>query len=223
MGKVCLIRFAILVLTAFGVVAAQESAEIKQIIASSLEPDLRDSTTRNLLTILQLSLDNVKANSEKIHKLGKNLTPEQKRFLVEDFMMLKNKPVAPFLINSLMGCGIGSFIQGDVSGGVIQLVLEGIGACMFTLSLSSVTSSGTIEDALVHTGVGYTGIGVMFSGWAIGVIKPWMYASKKANELRELLAASVYENNVSLNMNPISHHDRKPMLQVSIPIVAVHF
>ena len=76
--------------------------------------DTSEQHAENITNILKAS--GLKKSFEQIRTESAYLSFTQKELL---FSLYKNKPLAPFLLNGLIGLGVGSFIQNDyLSGGL---------------------------------------------------------------------------------------------------------
>lgn len=83
---------------------------------STVEPDFYDVSmmlnNTKKLTDVQISLIGEKAA---------NLSPQQRYMLFESH---KQSATMPFVLNFIVGAGIGSFVQGDTKGGTIGLIAD---------------------------------------------------------------------------------------------------
>jgi hypothetical protein len=101
-------------------------------------------------------------NQSKIEELSKDLSSTEKLTLYSQY---KKDQWVPFLINFLVGCGVGSFVEGDTTGGVIALGsdLAGI-ACM----LVGAVAKDLPSDSNITNGLG---VGAMLFGYILVVIR----------------------------------------------------
>jgi hypothetical protein len=177
--------------------------------------DIKDSRSANnsvnntsAFVTVNLMLSDVKKNQYKIKELSKQLTPEQKMMLVDSYKS-KHSAVAPFILNLLISCGIGSFVQGDITSGLLILFGEGSGIILMCQSDATTEICGTVVYLLSYIG---------------GLIDPWVYASGKNRELETLLVSSYYQNK---NYNEYAFGNNpgniKPSMRIDIPVVGFQF
>ena len=107
----------------------------------------------------------------------------------------KVDPWGPFVINLLLGAGIGSFVQGDTTGGLIVLGGEVVGIGLVIAGATSDPYSGSGGDG----GSGLIIVGVAALGVAriLGLIFPFTYANAANEKLRMDLGISA--SSVSLS------------------------
>ena len=101
-----------------------------------------------------------------------------------------DKKWAAFILNWLLGAGIGSFVQGDTAGGLVGLCGEAAGLILLLVG-------ATPEEQLIYhhgydtgyytTGItypnerlAYVGLGVFFSTRVFELIRPFNYASRSS-------------------------------------------
>ena len=108
----------------------------------------------------------------------------------------KVDPWGPFVINLLLGAGIGSFVQGDTTGGLIVLGGEVVG---IGLVIAGVTSSDPYSGSDSGGGSGLIIVGAAALGVAriLGLIFPFTYANAANEKLRMDLGISA--SSVSLS------------------------
>jgi hypothetical protein len=122
----------------------------------------------------------------------------------------KKDAAVPFLVNFIVGFGIGSYIEGDPYGGTIQLIgsLAGLGtyvcgAVLLTraeTSMNSILLSGgsvynsMIPGAIVMAAGALDMIGFGIFGW----IRPWVFAGEYNSKLQSLFMPK----SVSINVEP---------------------
>lgn len=116
-------------------------------------------------------------NADKISEASKSLTQEQKLLLYSD---LKKDSTGPFLLNFLIGCGVGSFVQGDTSTGWSFVVCSLIGAGMILIAPK-------INDSSVRAAMPFIGYELLIGTKIAECIAPFTYANKFNNKLKEAL------------------------------------
>ncbi len=127
----------------------------------------------DFLYIQMLIKKDLHRHKDEILKRSVNLTNNQKLFLLSD---KKSKPALPFVLNLMAGFGIGSWVQGDETGGVIGTVGGVLGLGMMYTSDSSKPA----------------GAAVFLVSWIADLILPWTYASRYNSDLRYALGDSDY-------------------------------
>jgi len=118
--------------------------------------------------------------------LSSDLSPRERTMLLESN---KQSPTVPFVVNLLVGYGIGSFVQGDKTGGTIALIGDLVSLGVFytgyaeaLLAVSDGSSDGT------------QGSGLMLAG-AVGMLvfriyeltRPFSFASDYNNAVSKAL------------------------------------
>jgi len=155
--------------------------------------------------------EDLEKNKEEIQKESFHITPLDRELLYE-----KNKIVSAIgsaALNVLPGFGLGSYIQGDIAFGVTQSVLE-LTTIMFVNLIweyerkcyDDNTDCYNKYQKKVDT-FGYIATGTILTNFAIGLIRPFVYQSKKNKALKEALNINDdYEENVenfSLSIDPL--------------------
>lgn len=92
----------------------------------------------------------------------------------------KSEPIVPFVLNLVPGIGIGSFVQGDVGGGLIALLGEAGGVAIIAVGAGD-------------TGLEWVGLGVLLATRVFALIQPFSYADTFNEQLREELGLSVVD------------------------------
>ena len=100
----------------------------------------------------------------------------------------------PFVLNLTLGFGVGSFVQGDSTGGAILLVGEAIG---IGLALAGGVNFFGERQALVYGGLVLVSVARL-----AGLAFPFTYANATSEKLRRDLGISV--SSVSLNENGLN-------------------
>lgn len=122
-------------------------------------------------------------NEDRIRRSATGLSDSQRTNL---YMASEVSAGGPFALNLLLGAGIGSFVQGDTTGGLIGLGGELTGLALILAG----------EDSAPVT------IGaILFVGTRIfELVRPWTYASSHNAALRRALLAS--EDGPSFQLSP---------------------
>ncbi|QFP42423.1 P13 family porin (plasmid) [Borrelia miyamotoi] len=115
----------------------------------------------------------------------------------------KKDILAPFLLNFFFGFGIGSFVQGDITGGLLVLgseilSLSLVGCGIYSLSQHTGTSTPTLGLSLVSLG------GITFFVTRIAeMIIPFTYASSYNRKLQEKLGMFLggFKPQFEINLN----------------------
>ena len=129
-------------------------------------------------------------NAEKIEQLSSFLTARQREDLYEDN---SRSGVGPFLLNLLVGFGVGSFWQGDTAVGCIQLFgdIAGFGMMIPGIILS-MKAADKLETSSVGTALtiigGFVTVGVAVPAY----IRPWTFAADKNRKMRRALRVDEY-------------------------------
>ena len=108
------------------------------------------------------------------------------------YELQKVDPWGPFVLNLLLNFGIGSFVQGDTTGGLIVAGGQILGIGLIVAGVSSPDPYGSTTSTLVYVGAG---LAVVTS--VAGYVFPFTYANAANEKLRRDLGISV--SNVSLN------------------------
>lgn len=98
------------------------------------------------------------------------------------YEMQKVDPWGPFVLNLLLPFGIGSFVQGDTTGGLIVAGGQVAGAGLMLVGLTSETPSGAMT---------LIGVGVYSVASIMGLVFPHTYANAANEKLRKDLGIAV--------------------------------
>lgn len=128
------------------------------------------------------------ANHDSISKESENLSDLEKMTL---YSMHEDSPTIPFVVNLLVGGGIGSFIQGDTKGGFTALLTEVIGAGLYVVGFSDAYSSAINngEASAGGTAMMLVGASVLLGGRIYECIRPFSYSKAYNNQLHSALKA----------------------------------
>ena len=125
-------------------------------------------------------------NAKKIERLSPLLTPTQREALYEEHEQFG---VKPFLLNLLIGFGIGSFSQGDRAIGHLQLWGDIVGYGMI-ISGMIMTSSASADDTngmLAGSAVSTIGSLVTLAVAIPACIRAWTFAADTNKAMRRVL------------------------------------
>ncbi|ADY13679.1 P13 family porin [Sphaerochaeta globosa] len=162
---------------------------------------------------INLLLDNSKKLTKEqillISDLSSDLSAMQRNIVYESN---KQTTTTPLVLNLLLGCGIGSFVQGDTYGGTMGLVLDLLSTTLFYTgymqSLEASTrwsSDGTEGSELIIMGA------AMMLGSKIGqLIRPFIYA----NEYNKNLSSAL----MSVSMVPVMDQNKEFGMRVAANI-----
>ncbi|HOT58456.1 MAG TPA: P13 family porin [Spirochaetales bacterium] len=126
--------------------------------------------------------DNLFTNQYAIADLAKDLTGSQKMMIYNQH---KNEPVLPFILNLVLGCGIGSYIQGDTGGGTIALCGDLGGILLVSIGYGS-----------FNAGMFTTGTIVLLASRIYEIVQPFVYSNKYNRVLRTALGMNGVAYNV---------------------------
>ena len=158
------------------------------LIATSVSVFAQDGDT--VLRIDMLINDGLYSNYDEITAESLGLTPEQ-RYQV--FLNNEADAILPFVLNLLVGLGVGSFVQGDIGGGLLGVGLDVGGIAAFTFGYLAFANAaiGAYADPF---NVPTEGLGVMLAGGAIisfsriyQLIRPFTRAQRYNDDLRHAL------------------------------------
>lgn len=126
----------------------------------------------------------------EVQKYSANLSESQKYSIYES---KKSSGTIPFVVNFFLGCGIGSYIQGDVLGGTISLCGDVGGYALIVGGYVSAAASAVSNSSSGLAG----GSAAVIAGGAILLanriftcIRPFTYASSYNKRLSTALYAS---------------------------------
>lgn len=151
------------------------------------------STSNSFSTIQNLLKDGLDENFVEIVECAGNISDMQKRSLYSKF---KKQDVGPCFLN-LAGFGIGSFVQGNIRGGVGQLIVQSVGCVMAGFGYGFAFSGDSPNiDMLI---LGSAGVLAIVAGEAIGAIVPFRFA----REFNEALAQALRLDSADLSVAPL--------------------
>ncbi len=137
--------------------------------------------------------DDLFENEARIRAESKNLDQSQKFMLYGEY---KKDQWVPFLVNFLVGAGIGSFIQGDKTGGTVALVGDLAGLGSIVIGAASYASASSV-DPYTSSGLGLMTVGyiTLFGTRIYELVRPFTYTAKYNSTLKTALN---YFDSVSL-------------------------
>ena len=151
-------------------------------IAALLLPAISNAESSDAYFELYDLLEDPLRNEAEIRAKNSELTESQRRQLIREFRTPTDTPV---FMNSVIGLGSGSLIQGDLLGTLIGFTGEGAGALLFITNFPGHKAIGT-EAAI---GIALFGVTRIFQ-----VTRAFLYAKKQNRALkRGLLSYSAPE------------------------------
>ena len=99
----------------------------------------------------------------------------------------KVDPWGPFALNLLLGLGIGSFVQGDITGGLLVAGGEVVGAGLLIAGASSVVNDPEGAGGTMMV----VGVGLLTAARIAGLVFPFTYANSFNEKLRRDLGINV--------------------------------
>lgn len=145
----------------------------------------------NCLSLINKKLDD--STVATIQQYSVNLTDAQKLSIYES---KKSNAFLPFALNLLLGCGIGSYVQGDTLGGTISLCADIGGYALavggYLKSASDAASGKKDADSAAGAAVGYlvAGYSVIVANKIFTCIRPFTYAGSYNSKLSNALYGS---------------------------------
>lgn len=129
--------------------------------------------------------DDLFKNEEQIIRESTNLDQSQKLLLYGEY---KKDQWVPFIINFVVGAGIGSFVQGDTTGGTIALVGDLAGMACVLLGVSSY-STAIYTDPYTTKGMGVMTLGyiALLGTRVFEIVRPFTYTSRYNSTLKGAL------------------------------------
>ncbi len=129
----------------------------------------------------------------QIQQFSAGLTDAQKLTLYES---KKQSATLPFVLNLLLGCGIGSYVQGDTLGGTISLCADlggyGLAVGGYLKSAYDVANGGdTTAAATAAASYMIAGYSIVLANKIFTCIRPFFYASGYNQRLSNALYGGV--------------------------------
>jgi hypothetical protein len=138
----------------------------------------------NLRNVERLIKDSLKKNKNEIMAASVNLDPYDKTNV---YGVYHKTGGVPFALNTLiLPVAVGSFAQGDLTGGIISSVLKMGGISAVTWFMFQ---PDEVKDASDHTAgnILFLGVGTFLAGEIYGMIRPWTFAGSYNRELKYAL------------------------------------
>ena len=108
------------------------------------------------------------------------------------YAIRKVDPWGPFALNLLLGLGIGSFVQGDTTGGLLvaggEVVGVGLLIAGYSSSIEAIQEGG---DQNAGSGMIVVGAALLVAARIAGLVFPFTYAESLNKELRRDLGIDV--------------------------------
>ena len=170
----------------------KESNEI--ILADSTAPSktTEAETSKNQFEIIPLLKNEFPEKKDLVFSLSKNFSDDERDYL---FNRYRKTTLQPFLLNWLVGFGVGSFYQGDTKGGKIALYgeLGSLGGGLVIFGLGAIVDIiGRNGGSLVGGVIGACAAIVGFLVFKVyEMIRPFTYARLYNSELSESLRLSL--------------------------------
>ena len=181
--------FSILVILLLAIPGFSSSKEKKQTEEQTAQAvQLAETTTsadKELCKILKKDISE-KRYSSKITELTEGLSPVQKNQIYENY---KKEPVAPFLLNTFTGLGIGSLTQRDYEGFGFAFAFVTYGASSIIKTAINRDLFGYSDDFSYASGIFnmFLGAGFCAAGYIIGLVRPWHYSKNYNRQLKSCL------------------------------------
>jgi len=122
-------------------------------------------------------------NQDRIRQAAAALSPTEKMMLYDSY---KKDQWMPFLLNLLVGAGVGSFVEGDTKGGAIALGGDLIGIGSLVLGMSTY-SNAIYSDPYTSDGLGLMTFGyvALFATRIFEVVRPFTWTARYNSTLKE--------------------------------------
>ncbi|HUW45474.1 MAG TPA: P13 family porin [Dehalococcoidia bacterium] len=153
-------------------------------------PSWSQNETTSIAILIE---DGLVSNSAEISRLAAKLSDAQRFLLIHEY---KKDPTLPFIANFFLGCGIGSFIQDDRTGGIIALLGDISGAALMvagslvptTGQITSIRWSQDLGKNPIFLGMYLGGTGILLGSRIFEMIRPWTYSSGYNKKLLRALS-----------------------------------
>jgi hypothetical protein len=160
--------------------------------------------TDKLLTMVEVSkliADDRDAHSPVIRALSTYLTKDQRDKL---YSAHKVSAAGPFFANLVFGFGVGSYLQGDVTSGVMSTISTSAGLLLATGTLSR-------DDGLQTAG-----LLMLAAGKLIDIVAPFVYASSSNRRLERDLRGLTVDLGAAQIVGPDNTRTIAPRIGVRI-------
>ncbi len=141
-----------------------------------------DSSVASISLMIDSDLS---ANYDSISKESATLTDFE---IMSLYAMHEDSPTVPFLVNFLVGAGIGSFIQGDMKGGYTGLITDIVALGMYSVGYVQVFTAA-LDNEISEGGsmLVLLGAGVMLGSKIYQSIRPFSYSKEYNRRLNSSL------------------------------------
>lgn len=124
-------------------------------------------------------------NFDSIRNESEKLSDYEKMSL---YSMHEESPTVPFVVNLLVGAGIGSFIQGDTKGGLNALISDIVGIGLYSVGYVQVYSAALDNDiSSAGSTLVLLGAGVLLGSKIYQCTRPFSYSKAYNNRLHSAL------------------------------------
>lgn len=165
---------------------AEYQAKKIQILKSSVRPAGGMTRGQAYVEADKLLTEGFDTYKYRISELMLYLTDEQKMDLYERHSKSAGGYIA---MNIFCGFGIGSFVQGDIGKGVVQLATH-VGGLTFTIAGAAIAVPAIVADSSAAAAgilMMASGLACFATGTIIGCVSPLKYSRTHNDTLRELL------------------------------------
>jgi hypothetical protein len=158
-------------------------------------------------------LDNSKKLTKEqlvlISDLSSDLSAMQRNVLYESN---KQNTSIPLVLNLLLGCGIGSFVQGDTLGGTIGLAMDILSTTLFYSGYmqAMVVATSWYSDGTEGSDLMLIGAGMMIGSKISQIMRPFQYAKEYNKKLSSAL--------MSISMVPVINQNKDFGMQLAANI-----
>ena len=132
--------------------------------------------------------------------------------LIDEYDRQKINPVPPFLLNFFLGFGIGDFVEGDTSAGLIVMSADLAGLALMVIGTTIKKNSDSSDVSPLNV----IGSLVILGSRIAQLILPFTYADRKNEELRESIFSKINGNSISFNVYPTMDCDSGAISGLSI-------
>jgi len=172
----------------------------------------KEETEVSEIKIKLLINDGLYKNEDLIKKQSLNLSETQKYNI---YSSNQKNAMAPFLLNMLVGFGVGSYVQGDIIPGVICSVGDLLGG-FFTLAF---WTNGTFNfTTAMNEGVSFVptllATTVYLGSRIFECIRPFHYVDSYNKKLKESLGLE----DIIFSLSPVMNKDREIQLSMACNI-----
>jgi membrane protein P13 len=141
----------------------------------------QDNTNKNFLEVQILINDDLDDHYSTIKKRSAVLSFAEKSFIYDDN---SKGPWGPFALNLLVGFGIGSWVQGDGTGGAIGTIGGVGGLLLMSADRSSFGPSSTAQIGAI----------IFLSSFIIDLILPFTHSSSYNKKLKRAIGFGALSN-----------------------------